>query len=375
MKVLLTGGGSGGHFYPLIAVAEALHKEAEEKKLVDIKLYYMAPEPYDKGLLFDNQITFVKIRSGKMRRYFSIANFFDLMQTGWGIITGLFTVFFIYPDVIFSKGGMVSFPAVIAAKILRIPLFIHESDSTPGRANLWASKFATRIAVSFPDAGKYFKGKEVAFTGNPIRRELLLPQNSGAHQYLQLENNLPVILVLGGSLGSELINEIVINSLASLVEKYQIIHQTGKGNFKESVSTAKILLENSPFKNRYHPFEYLNTLAMKMSSGIANLVVSRAGSTLFEIAAWNTPSIIIPITDSNGDHQRKNAYAYAESGACIVIEEANLNSNILVQEINRILSQSSVSDSMKKAAQAFARPDSAKLIADEIIRIGLSHEK
>ncbi len=375
MKVLLTGGGSGGHFYPLIAVAEALRNEAREKKLLDIKLFYMAPVPYDEGLLFDNEITFIKTRGGKLRRYFSVRNIFDSIATGWGIISATWNVFSIYPDVIFSKGGGVSIPVVVASRILRIPLFIHESDSVPGRANAWAAKFAARIAVSFPDAADFFPKGKAIFTGNPIRQELLFPQKTGAHEYLKLENEAPVILILGGSLGSELLNNTLLDALPTLVEKYQVLHQTGKNNFKDVEAIGQTLLEESSFKTRYHPFEYLDTLAMKMCAGATDLVVSRSGSGIFEIAAWGAPSILIPITDSNGDHQRKNAYAYARSGGAIVIEEANLNPNILVQEINRILSNNATREEMKKAAQTFARPDSAKLIADEIIRIGLSHEK
>jgi len=376
MKILFTGGGSGGHFYPIIAVAEELNTLAKEHKLIDMKLYYMAPEPYNEGLLYENGIVFKKCSAGKMRRYFSILNFFDIFKTAWGTVKALWTVFNIYPDVVFSKGGYPSFPPLIAARILRIPIILHESDTVPGRANIWAAKFARRIAISYPEAATHFeKQKEkIAYTGNPIRKEVIEPLVEGAHEFLQLEQGIPVIGVFGGSLGSELINETIVEALPHLVDKYQIIHQTGKRNLSESKNIAEVVLDKNPYKNRYKPFDYLNNLAVRMTAGVSSVIVSRAGSTIFEIAAWGIPSILIPITDSNGDHQRKNAYAYARTGAASVIEEKNLSGNILIAEIEKIIHNTETATKMKTAALAFARKDAANKIAKEILGITLEHE-
>src|SRR6185503_13157636 len=138
MKILFTSGGSGGHFYPLIAVAEAVNDLVREKKLLEPTLYYAAPDPYDKELLLANNIQFVPTAAGKLRRYFSLLNVIDLFKTGWGILGSMLRTFFIYPDVVFGKGGYASFPMLLAARVFRIPVVIHESDSVPGAVNKWA---------------------------------------------------------------------------------------------------------------------------------------------------------------------------------------------------------------------------------------------
>jgi UDP-N-acetylglucosamine--N-acetylmuramyl-(pentapeptide) pyrophosphoryl-undecaprenol N-acetylglucosamine transferase len=375
MKIILTGGGSGGHFYPLIAVAEAINEIAKKENLVSAQMYFMSDSPYDTESLIENNITFIPITAGKIRRYVSISNFFDIFRTAFGVIIALKKVFSIYPDVIFSKGAYASFPVLMAAKLLRIPVMIHESDSVPGKTNLWAGKFAKKIAVSYPDTAKYFPGDKVAFTGNPLRKAVLNIDKTGAHEYLNLEKDTPTILIIGGSLGSQIINERILDALPKLVEKYQILHQTGKNNVLEVSQTSEVILTNNPNKSRYRVFDYLNDLTLTMAAGAANLIISRAGSTIFEIACWGVPSIVIPITESNGNHQRINAYAYARSGAASVIEEANLTTNVLLGEIDRILQDKNMREKMSIAAKNFTRPDAAEIIARELINISLNHEK
>jgi UDP-N-acetylglucosamine--N-acetylmuramyl-(pentapeptide) pyrophosphoryl-undecaprenol N-acetylglucosamine transferase len=375
MKILLTGGGSGGHFYPLIAVAQSINTIAREQKLTGIELFYMAPEPYDEHLLFENKITFIKNPAGKIRLYFSILNIVDMFRTVWGTFRALWQLYWLYPDVVFGKGGYVSYPALVAAWFLRIPVVIHESDSAPGKVNIWAGKFAKKIAVSYPDAAAFFNKEKVAFTGNPVREELMHPVKDGAHEFLHLEKNIPVVLVLGGSQGAQLINQVILDALPKLVEKYQIIHQTGVQNFKFVKSTADAILLTNEFKDRYKPLDNLNSLTLRMAAGVADLVISRSGSTIFEIAIWGVPAILVPIHESNGDHQRKNAYAYARAGAAVVVEENNLTPNLLRSEIDRLIENSADRTKMKKAAESFARLDAAHLIAQEILTIALEHEK
>ena len=375
MKILLTGGGSGGHFYPLIAVAESLNEIAKKENLVSAELYFMSDSPYDAEALIENNITFVPIMAGKIRRYASFLNFLDFFKTGLGVISALKKVFDIYPDIVFSKGAYASFPVLMAAKILRIPVIIHESDSVPGKTNLWAAKFAKKIAVSYPDAANYFPKEKVAYTGNPLRKAIININKTGAHEYLDLEKSLPTILIIGGSLGAKLINDRILNSLPNLLERYQIIHQTGKSNVQEVSELSDIILANNPNKRRYRIFDYLNNLSLTMAAGASDLIISRAGSTIFEIASWGVPSIVIPITETNGNHQRMNAYAYARSGAASVIEEANLTTNVLIGEINRILQDTNLREKMSVSAKNFTHPDAADIIANEIINIALTHEK
>ncbi len=374
MRILFTGGGTGGHFYPIISIAEELRNLVKEKKLLELELFYMSPTPYDEGVLFENGIIYKKNSAGKLRRYFSILNFFDLFKTLWGTITSLIEVYRLYPDVVFGKGGYASFPALLAARMLFIPVVIHESDTIPGKVNLWAGKFATRVAVSYKEAAAYFPVGKVAYTGQPVREEIAHPIVAGAREFLKLEENVPVVLVLGGSQGAERLNQTVLEGLKGLVEKYVVIHQTGKANIVEAQATADAVLFDSPHKDRYKAFDYLNTLAMRMAAGVATVVVSRAGSTIFEIASWRVPAIIIPINERVSHDQHTNAFAYARSGAGVVIEEDNLTPNILASEIERLVTHEGEREKMKAAAQAFYKPDAARLIAEEILKIALEHE-
>lgn len=376
MKIVFTGGGTGGHFYPIIAVAQKTNQILTEEKILGAKLYYISTEPYDRQALFENNLIFEEISTGKLRMYFSFQNFIDIFKTVFGIIGGLFKIFSIYPDVIFSKGGYGAFPTVFAARILRIPLIIHESDAAPGRVNLWASKFAHKIAISFPESSEYFPKDKIVYTGQPVRTELEEKENHNeALQFFKFESNLPVLLVLGGSQGAELLNNTVIDALPKLVEKYQIIHQTGVKNHKFVSDRAKVVLENNRNAVRYNPIAFLNPLQMKMAAGASNIILSRAGSTIFEIAAWGIPSILVPFTVSNRDHSKKNAFSYARSGACVVIEELNMKGNILYSEIERIMNDQKVWDHMSKNAKNFYKKDGARMIARELIDIALSHEK
>ncbi len=376
MKIVFTGGGTGGHFYPIIAVVEKINLIIDRENILKAKLYYVSDNPYDKEMLFENGLLYEQINTGKMRTYFSFKNFSDIFKTFFGVINGLFKIFSIYPDVVFSKGGYASFPTILAARILHIPLVIHESDSAPGRVNKWAGHFAKKIAVSFPEAGEYFPKNKVAWTGQPIRAEIEHPAGKReALEYFKLESDLPVILVLGGSQGAELINNTILDALPRLVEKYQIIHQTGVKNFKMVTERAEVVLGDNPNKLRYLSMPFLNPLALRMASGAATIVISRAGSMIFEIASWGLPSVLIPITNTNMDHQRKNAFNYARSGACSVIEEANMTANILSSEIERITENKEAYDLMAQSAKAFNKPDAAMKIAQAIMDIAMSHER
>ena len=374
MKILLTSG-PGGHFYPMIAVAEKLNELAVEEKIIDLELFYISDSAYDQRALEDNHIKFYKLETGKRRVYFSILNFLDIFKTMYATLRAILMVYKIFPDVVFSKGGYSAVPVTIAARFLGIPLVIHESDSVPGRANKMAGKWAKRIAISYTEAVEHFPKDKTAFVGHIVRKEVREPLKDGAFEYLKLQSSLPVLFVIGGSQGAKLINETVLNALPELLPKYQVIHQTGVKNFDEVKGVSEIILKDLEFKKNYYPYPYLNKLAIRMSAGVASLVVSRAGAGLIgEIACWGLPSIIIPITNSNGDHQRNNAFNYARIGACTVIEENNLQPHVLISEINRILDDKNLQNSMKEATKSFVFPDAEGKVAKEIINIALTHE-
>lgn len=374
MKILFTGGGTGGHFYPVIAIAQSLYDSAKNNKVLPPKLYFMAPAQYNPRALFDNDIEFIQVPAGKIRRYFSLLNITDMFKTIYGVIIAIIKLYRIYPDVVFGKGGYASFPPLLAARLLKIPVIIHESDSSPGRVNSWAGKFAQKVAVSYPEASKFFKESKVAFTGNPIRREIITPLSNGAKEFLGLDEGVPTIFVIGGSQGSQNINDTVLESLSELVEKYQIVHQTGRNNFESVKNTANVILKDSKFSHRYHPFDYLNDLSMRMAAGASDLVISRAGSAIFEIAAWGLPSIIIPLPQNISHDQVSNAFSYAHSGACIVMEEENLSPHIFISEIDRVINNQSIKDKMKLGARQFSHIDAADKIANVILETALSHE-
>jgi len=377
MKIIFTGGGTGGHFYPIIAIVEEMRQILRERKLLEPQMYFLAPDAYDKGLLFDHNIEFRKIPSGKWRRYFSVLNYLDLFKLSYGIIKAIYVVFKIYPDVIFSKGGFGSIPTVFAGRILRIPIIIHESDSAPGISNKWAGKFATKIAITYPSAGSYFPKDKVAWTGNPVRKAVRIPAPEGGHKFLGFIPEIKTILILGGSQGSVNMNNAVIESIASLVENYQIIHQVGRKNFDEVKRVSALTLQDvdPKLKDRHKIYDYLNDLAMRMSAGAADLVITRAGSTLSEISSWGLPAIIIPIPTEVSHDQQKNAYEYARGGGATVIEENNLTPEILSAEIRRILENEDLYKKMSENAKSFAKPNAGKVIANEILKTALNHEK
>ncbi len=380
MKIVFTGGGTGGHFYPIIAVAQKVNQIIDREKIIGAKLYYISNSPYDKEMLFENGLIYEEVKTGKMRVYLSLKNFFlnfsDIIKTGFGVMNATFKLFSIYPDVVFGKGGYASFPTIFAARLLHIPIIIHESDSSPGRVNKWAGHFAKRVAVSFKDAADFFPKKVVAWTGQPIITEIEQPASKKeALEYFKLESSLPVILVLGGSQGAELINNTILDALPRLLKNYQVIHQTGVNNFKLVTDRSLVILNDNPDKLRYFSISFLNPLGMKMAAGAATIIISRAGSTIFQIAAWGVPSILIPFTESNGDHAKKNAFAYARAGACSVIEEANMTANILSSEIERIMENEANLKQMSANAKAFDKPGAALKIAQALVDMALSHEK
>lgn len=375
MKIVFTGGGTGGHFYPIIAVVQKVNQIIDKEHLIGAKLYYLSDGPYDKEMLVENELIYEEIGSGKMRTYFSFMNFIDLFKIFFGTINAIYKLFSIYPDVVFGKGGYASFPTIFAARILGIPVVIHESDSAPGRVNKWAGHFAKKVAVSFAEAAIYFPKTTVAWTGQPIRTEIEhgAPRNE-ALEYFKLESSAPVVVILGGSQGAELINNIVLDALPRLIKNFQVIHQTGVKKFKTVSGQADVILADNKHRSRYLPYAFLNSLQIKMVAGAATIIISRAGSTLFEIASWGIPSILVPFTNSNADHSRKNAFSYARAGACSVIEEANMTANILSSEIERIMDDKTGYAQMQHNAKAFSNSGAADKIARALVDIALSHE-
>lgn len=370
MRILFTGGGTGGHIYPLIAIAREIKKIAEEEKIIDLQLYYLGPNSLGGEDLKKEGVVSYYLFAGKIRRYPSLRNFGDIFKTFFGVIGAAWKLFIILPDVIFSKGGYGAFPVLLVARFYRIPVIIHESDAIPGLVNSWSSKFAKRIAVAFEKTADFFPPQKTAVVGNPIRKRLLGANLDEAKANLSMVSNLSVVFFIGGSQGSVNLNNVVVAILPELIKKYEVIHQTGADNYEGVRQETAIMLERLS-KGRYHPFPFLTENKLREAYAASNLIVSRASSSIFEIAALQKPSILIPLPNSAQDHQRENAYEYAKAGATVVIEEANLTPHLLLNDIDRILTSRDVQNKMKESAQGFARIDSAETIAREIIKLGL----
>jgi UDP-N-acetylglucosamine--N-acetylmuramyl-(pentapeptide) pyrophosphoryl-undecaprenol N-acetylglucosamine transferase len=368
-RILLVGGGTGGHFYPLMAVAEKLQDSPTAPTL-----YYMGPNRYSPEDLKNLNITYLWCPAGKRRRYFSFLNLMDFFKNIFGIGVAFFSLFKLYPDVVFSKGGFTSVPVVFAAWLLRIPIVIHESDATPGSANRFASRFARYIAISYTDTASFFPENKIALTGIPIRKELLLPPEQDAHSILNIDASRPLILVLGGSQGAERINRLILDSLDELLPTYTILHQTGKGDGEFVAESAKTLLEGSPHAAHYHPVPFLTSRELNQAMHSAVIIVARAGSgTIYEIAAHGRPSILIPIPETISHDQRTNAYAYARTGAATVMEEENLTDGLLEAEIRRMIGDHEMYRKISQAAFSFGQKDAAETIANILADISLKH--
>ncbi len=375
MKIVLTGGGSGGHFYPLIAVAEELRNLKEEQKVREMELYFFSSTPYDEDELHRLAIKFRHIYAGKLRVYFSLWNLRDAFMMVLGIFQALWKIFVVYPDAVFTKGGYAAFPVVVAAGVLRIPMIMHESDTVSGRVNRITARLATYIYTAFEETEQQFPSKEVYAVGLPIREKIKHPQTEGAREYLHLKDDKPVLVVLCGSQGAEKINDLIVAILPDLVKDFYIIHQTGINNFTAVQRAANFVLSDSSDAERYKPFDFLDSRGIQMSAGLADLIISRSGSSLFEIAAWGVPSILIPLPHSHGQHQLYNAMAYQKSGACLVIEEDNLTPSVFKRELEELMKDRARLQEMSKAALEFHRDDAARKIAETLVKIGEEHEE
>jgi UDP-N-acetylglucosamine--N-acetylmuramyl-(pentapeptide) pyrophosphoryl-undecaprenol N-acetylglucosamine transferase len=368
MRIAFVGGGTGGHFYPLIATAEAIRAHNQTAEMI-----YIGPTSYDEAELTANNIRHVYCPAGKVRRYFSVQNFFDSFKTFVGIFVAMYQLFIWYPDVIFSKGGFTSVPVLLVARFYRIPVVIHESDSKPGRASLLARNFAQYIGIAYTEVAQYFPAAKTALVGIPIRN-VITTIDTDPFTKLGITKDLPLIFITGGSLGADRINGLVLKSLTRLLPNFRIFHQTGTQLEATVIQTAQALVTDPDLLSRYYVKGSITASTMAALYDAASIVISRAGSTsLFEIALHGKPSIIIPIPEEISHDQRTNAYAYARSGAASVLEEGNLTENLLTSEIQSIMGDADKYRQMSAAAKAFAKPDAATIVASALISIGIEH--
>jgi UDP-N-acetylglucosamine--N-acetylmuramyl-(pentapeptide) pyrophosphoryl-undecaprenol N-acetylglucosamine transferase len=368
MKILFASGGTGGHILPVIAVKEELEKLAQVQQVNVEFLLVGQLDEVAKNLLETHQIPYKEVYAGKIRRYFSIDNFFDIFRSLWGLIQAQWYIWKFMPDVTFGKGGYASVPGVLVSWIYQIPTLIHESDSVPGLANKFLGKFASVVAVGFPNVAKVFGQKKTSIVGNMTHPDIAEGTKDAAGKIFELTFEKPILLIVGGSQGARIINQVIWKILPELLESVEIIHIVGKNNIDEARSVARSL---ESYQDRLYHYAGFLDAEMKHAYAAADLVISRAGaSSIMDICLTHKPSILVPITVDAGQ-QRSNAYEMAKIGASIVLEEPNFTPHIVLEKINELLQQPDIMKAMANQTVQFATSDAAERIAEELFN--LSH--
>lgn len=371
IRILLVGGGSGGHVYPLIAVAELLVQKASQAG-IDLKLMMLGGSFIERAAKEKN-IPYRIIATGKLRRYNSLDNFLDPGRFFLGFIQSLWHIFWFMPDAVFAKGGASSVATAFIAKLFFIPLFIHESDSVPGLANTILGKLADTIFISFKSAEERFHRDDIIFTGNPVRSSLILGDKDVAWKFFDLHEPRPTVLVLGGSQGAKIINEVTLSSLVVMTQKFNIIHQCGEGQSELVKSGLDMIMKegasqySEPIRRYYRLYPFFDENQLAMAYAVADVIISRAGAgNLFEIAQLGKPAIIIPIAQSSANHQYLNAFEFSLSGG-LLVEEKNLNRESLMREIEFLLNPENYAKVAIKI-KSFATPDAANRITEAMFK-------
>ncbi|HHX12008.1 MAG TPA: undecaprenyldiphospho-muramoylpentapeptide beta-N-acetylglucosaminyltransferase [Clostridiales bacterium] len=334
-RIVLTGGGTAGHVTPCIALLPGL-------KDVGYDIQYIGSyKGIERTLIEEYNIPYHGISSGKLRRYLDIKNFSDPFRVIKGYYEARGLMKKLKPDIVFSKGGFVSVPVVLAAKKYKIPVIIHESDMTPGLANKISIPAALKVCANFPETLSYLPKDKAVLTGTPIRKELFTGNKIRGLDFCNFTVNKPVILVIGGSTGSRAINEIIRGMLPTLLRDYQLIHLCGKNNIDEKLNGL----------SGYVQFEYIND-ELKDLFAAADLIVSRAGANaICELLALRKPNILIPLPQgsSRGD-QILNAESFENQGFSYVISENDLSVSSLLAAIQKVLkSKDEYVDAMNKS--------------------------
>ncbi len=366
-KIIFTGGGTGGHVFPLVAIIRELKKIMIDE---DLDVFYIGPsDKISKEYIAREKVNIRYIHSGKIRRYSSglLQNIIDILfKIPLGIIQSFFYIFIISPDLIFSKGGYGSLPVVLMAKLFQVPVILHESDAILGGSNQFLQKLSTEVFVSFANTEKT-DPKKIFVVGNPIRKELIEGDKEKGRELFKLSSEKPVLLIIGGSQGSERINELFLSAITGFLNDFEVIHQCGENNYKKVYTESQALLSSEEHKNNYHPYPFFDEEQIKNAYAVADLIISRAGSgSIFEIAANGKASVLLPLPESAQNHQVKNAYAYASSRAGIVLEQENLSSNFFLSKIKELFSPIEQIRNMEVNAKDFSRIRAAFIIATYI---------
>jgi len=383
IRIVITGGGSGGHTFPLIAVYRELKKMTETQK-VSLEVVYIGPDDFTLPYILKEEGIKVKtIIAGKLRGSSNfIKNILGFFKMIGSMFQSLFYVYALMPDVIFSKGGYGSFPVVFWGILFFIPTYAHESDAVPGLVNHMVGRFCKKVFISFNYTKRYFSSKKILLTGNPIRSDLFdqTLDKKDIKKLLNLDEEKPVVTIIGGSQGSRHINDFLLDILPKIIKDVEVIHQTGKKNYGKVKREADVVFQeiigDKEQQKYYHPLPFFeesetpSISSLKDVFAVTDLIIARAGSGLiFEIAASGKPSILIPLPWASRGHQKRNAYEYANNEATVVIEEGNLKPNVFSDLIIQIVFDKKKKEKMSQAALEFAKPKAAHDIAQYLLQI------
>lgn len=325
--IIMTGGGSAGHVTPNLALIPKL-------KEIGYKIEYIgSKEGIEKKLIEEEKISYHSISSGKLRRYFDFKNFVDPFKVIKGFFDSFKLIKKIKPNIIFSKGGFVSVPVVIAGYFKKIPIIIHESDMTPGLANKLSIPFASCVCLTFPESLKHIRSNKGILTGSPIRKEILNGDRKKGLNICNFKDKKPILLIIGGSLGSQKINQAIRNSLDTILAKFNVIHICGKGNIDEKFKSIL----------GYRQYEFVKRDLPHLLKA-SDLVISRAGANvIFELLSLRKPNLLIPLsTKSSRGDQLLNANSFKNSGYSLVLEEENLSQKSLYENLIELEKQSPI---------------------------------
>lgn len=380
MRILVTGGGTSGHISPALAVIQTLRESAKRESLELEFLYAGSKNGLERDIVTAAGVPFVGIQTGKLRRYFSVENLIDQFRLPVGYAQSLKVVASFKPDVVFSTGGYVAVPPVIAAATLRKPILIHEQTVQIGLANRIISRFATRIALSFESARPELAPplRQRAFvTGNPLRPLIFGGDKNEAKKlcgFRDEDDMLPTLYVTGGSQGARIINRAVEEVLPELLGLCRVIHQCGRQPASEEQDYDRLknaAAQLSPeLGQRYHVSKFFKD-EIKDVFALADLVVGRAGAgTVAELCALRKPAVYVPLVPTGGDEQTRNAQMCVDAGAAVIIKQNELNGAVLLKQLQALLPDRARLQAMSEAAQTLAQPEAAQKLAETVLELG-----
>jgi UDP-N-acetylglucosamine--N-acetylmuramyl-(pentapeptide) pyrophosphoryl-undecaprenol N-acetylglucosamine transferase len=353
--IILSGGGTGGSVAPLLAIAEEIKRKDSQVNFLFVGTRKGKPE---KKMVQESHLPFCAIFSGKLRRYFSWQNFIDPFYIILGFVQSFFILLKYRPWAVVSAGGFVAVPLSLAARLVRVPVFIHQQDIVPGLANKILAPLAEKITVSFKKSLSDFPSKKVVFTGNPFRKIILQGDRARAFHRFNLQTGLPVLLIMGGGTGAKNINEFIFKIIPCLVKFCQVIHLTGKNK-------GQAIVQEDLTINRYHQIEFL-TREMPDVYKVADLVITRAGlGALTELSVLAKPSLVVPIVDS---HQEINAQYFKEKEAIVLVREKELIADKFLNQVENLIKNQEELNRLSRQIHQLAQLRAGEKIADLILK-------